>query len=127
MNHIAKSWKVLLVTAALTLPSLAFAAEPAMMKGGMMVDQKGMTLYTFDKDKDGKSMCMGECAKNWPPMMAPMDAKPMGEWKPMKRDDGTMQWTYDGKPMYTYKMDSKPGDMKGDGMMKMWHVIGEHK
>jgi predicted lipoprotein with Yx(FWY)xxD motif len=98
-----------------------------MMKGGMMVDQKGMTLYTFDKDKDGKSMCMGECAKNWPPMMAPMDAKPMGEWKPMKRDDGTMQWTYDGKPMYTYKMDSKPGDMKGDGMMKMWHVIGEHK
>jgi predicted lipoprotein with Yx(FWY)xxD motif len=29
--------------------------------------------------------------------------------------------------MYTYKMDSKPGDMKGDGMMKMWHVIGEHK
>ena len=122
MNHIAQSWKALLVTAALTLPSLAFAADPAMMKDGMMVDHKGMTLYTFDKDKDGKSMCTGECATNWPPLMAPMDAKPTGEWMPIKRDDGTMQWTYKGKPMYGYKMDKKPGDMEGEGKGCFWHM-----
>ncbi len=122
MTHIVQSWKALLVTAALMLPSLAFAADPAMMKDGMMVDQKGMTLYTFDKDKEGQSMCTGECATMWPPLMAPMDAKPTGKWMPIKRDDGTMQWAYEGKPMYGYKMDTKPGDTAGDGKGGFWHM-----
>ena len=125
MNHIAQSWKALLVTAALTLPSLAFAADPAMMKDGMMVDHKGMTVYTFDKDTGGKSMCNADCAKMWPPMMAPAGAKAEGEWTIIKRDDGTMQWAYDGKPLYTFMKDEKPGEMKGDGMKSVWHVVHE--
>ena len=39
-------------------------------KGKALVDGKGMTLYTFDKDGGGKSMCNGPCADNWPPLMA---------------------------------------------------------
>ncbi|MGE8066892.1 COG4315 family predicted lipoprotein [Pseudomonas sp. NPDC089569] len=125
MNHIAQSWKALLVTAALTLPTLALADEPAMMKGGMMVDHKGMTLYTFDKDSGGKSMCNGECAKNWPPLMAPAGAKAEGKWSVIKRDDGMMQYAYDGKPLYTFVKDTKPGDMTGDKMKDVWHVVHE--
>jgi predicted lipoprotein with Yx(FWY)xxD motif len=125
MNHIAQSWKALLVTAALTLPTLAFAADPAMMKDGMMVDHNGMTLYTFDKDSGGKSMCNDECAKNWPPMMAPAGAKAEGKWSVIKRDDGTMQYAYDGKPLYTFVKDKKPGDMTGDKMKDVWHVVHE--
>lgn len=105
MKHIAQTWKALLVTAALTLPTLAFAAEPAMMKDGMMVDHKGMTVYMYDKDSGGKSMCNGECAEYWPPMMAPAGAKPEGKWSTIKRDDGKMQWAYDGKPLYTFMKD----------------------
>lgn len=123
MNYIAQSWKALLVTAVLTLPTLALAAEPVMMKDGMMVDHKGMTVYTFDKDSGGKSMCNGDCAKNWPPMMAPAGAKAEGKFTPIKRDDGMMQWAYDGKPLYTFVKDEKPGDMKGDGMKDVWHVV----
>ena len=48
----------------------AYAADPATVKGGMFVDAKGMTLYTFDKDAGGKSACNGPCATNWPPLMA---------------------------------------------------------
>ena len=125
MKHIAQSWKALLVTAALTLPTMALAAEPAMMKDGMMVDHKGMTVYTFDKDSGGKSMCNGDCAKNWPPMMAPAGAKAEGKLTPIKRDDGTMQWAYDGKPLYTFVKDEKPGEMKGDKMKDVWHVVHE--
>jgi predicted lipoprotein with Yx(FWY)xxD motif len=125
MNHIAQSWKALLVTAALTLPTLAFAADPAMMKDGMMVDHKGMTLYTFDKDSGGKSMCNDECAKNWPPMMAPAGATADGKWSVIKRDDGKMQYAYDGKPLYTFVKDEKPGEMKGDKMKDVWHVVHE--
>ncbi|MCW8274443.1 hypothetical protein IMF27_01045 [Pseudomonas sp. PCH199] len=127
MNHIAQSWKTLLITAALTLPTLAFAAEPAMMKDGMMVDHKGMTVYTFDKDSGGKSMCNGDCAKNWPPMMAPAGAAVSGKWSTIKRDDGTMQYAYDGKPLYTFMKDKKPGDMVGDNMKDVWHAMREHK
>jgi len=123
MNYIAQSWKALLVTAVLTLPTLALAAEPVMMKDGMMVDHKGMTVYTFDKDSGGKSMCNGDCAKNWPPMMAPAGAKADGKFTLIKRDDGMMQWAYDGKPLYTFVKDEKPGEMKGDGMKDVWHVV----
>jgi predicted lipoprotein with Yx(FWY)xxD motif len=125
MKHIAQSWKALLVTAALTLPTMAFAADPAMMKDGMMVDHKGMTLYTFDKDSGGKSMCNDECAKNWPPMMAPAGATASGKWSVIKRDDGASQYAYDGKPLYTFVKDKKPGDMVGDNMKDVWHVMHE--
>ena len=79
MTQMTVSFKALLMAAALTLPGFAMAAEPAMMKDGMMVDHKGMTVYTFDKDAGGKSMCNGDCAKNWPPMMAPAGAKAEGK------------------------------------------------
>ncbi|WP_085647092.1 MULTISPECIES: hypothetical protein [unclassified Pseudomonas] len=123
MTQMTASFKALLMAAALTLPGLAMAAEPAMMKDGMMVDHKGMTLYTFDKDSGGKSMCNDDCAKNWPPLMAPADAKAEGKWTVIKRDDGMMQYAYDGKPLYTFVKDAKPGDMTGDKMKDMWHVI----
>jgi predicted lipoprotein with Yx(FWY)xxD motif len=126
MNCIAQSWKALLVTAALTLPTLAFAADPAMMKDGMMVDHKGMTLYTFDKDTGGKSVCTGECAEYWPPLKAEAGAKAEGKWTVIKRDDGTMQWAFDGKPLYYFQKDKAPGEMKGDKMKDVWHVVREH-
>ncbi|RON77284.1 hypothetical protein [Pseudomonas fluorescens] len=125
MTQMTVSFKALLMAAALTLPGFAMAAEPAMMKDGMMVDHKGMTVYTFDKDAGGKSMCNGDCAKNWPPMMAPAGAKAEGKWTVIKRDDGMMQYAYDGKPLYTFMKDEKPGEMKGDGMKDVWHVVHE--
>ncbi|BBP73765.1 MULTISPECIES: hypothetical protein [Pseudomonas] len=125
MTQMTVSFKALLMAAALTLPGFALAAEPAMMKDGMMVDHKGMTVYTFDKDAGGKSMCNGDCAKNWPPMMAPAGAKAEGKWTVIKRDDGMMQYAYDGKPLYTFMKDEKPGEMKGDGMKDVWHVVHE--
>ena len=127
MNRHSQSLKALLLAAALALPSMAFAAEPGKMTGGMMTDDKGMTLYTFDKDMGGKSMCNGDCAKNWPPLMAPADAKAEGKWTVIKRDDGMMQYAYDGKPLYTFVKDAKPGDMTGDKMKDVWHVVHEHK
>jgi predicted lipoprotein with Yx(FWY)xxD motif len=122
MTQMTASFKALLLAAAVALPSMAFAADPVMMKDGMMTDHKGMTVYTFDKDTGGKSMCNGDCEKNWPPMMAPADAKAEGKFTPIKRDDGKMQWAYDGKPLYTFTKDEKPGDTKGEGFKDMWHM-----
>ena len=123
MTQMTASFKALLLAAALTLPGLAMAADPAMEKDGMYTDQKGMTLYTFAKDSAGKSACNDKCAANWPPLMAQAGDKSMGDWTVIKRDDGTMQWAYQGMPLYTFVMDKKAGDMTGDGKMDgAWKV-----
>ena len=90
---------------------------------GTLTNAAGMTLYTYDKDSAGKSACNGGCAKNWPPMTAAAGAKATGEWSIITRDDGSKQWTYDGKPLYTWTKDQKPGDKTGDGFLNnTWHV-----
>ena len=120
MNQRTFSWKALLVTAALTLPTQAFAAEPAMTKDGMLVDHKEMTLYTFAKDADGKSMCNDKCATNWPPLMA--SKAPGADYSVITRDDGKTQLAYKGKPLYYWAKDAKPGDKTGDGVNQVWRT-----
>ena len=104
----------------------SFAAEPAMemdsSMGKIYADSKNMTLYTFDKDEAGKSNCYDKCAVNWPPFAAAADAMAEGEWTVVERTDGTKQWAYDGKPLYLYIEDKKPGDMVGEGKGGVWHV-----
>ena len=111
---------------AATLFALALSAgaqEPAKAAAdGTLIDGKGMTLYTFDRDAGGKSMCNGPCATNWPPLMAAGDAKSMGDWTVVTRDDGSKQWAYKGKPVYTWVKDTKPGDKTGDGVNSVWRT-----
>jgi predicted lipoprotein with Yx(FWY)xxD motif len=90
--------------------------------GKVLTDSKMMTLYTFDKDQPGKSNCNGMCADNWPPLMAAADAKPMGDWSIVTRDDGAKQWAYKGHPLYGWGQDHKPGDTTGDGVNSVWHA-----
>jgi hypothetical protein len=65
----------------------------------------GMTLYTHDADASGKSTCNGPCAASWPPLTAETGAKPVGKYTIVTRDDGSLQWAYDGKPLYFWKND----------------------
>jgi len=115
--------------AVLFVAGAAFAqgAEPARTadtaKGKTLVDAKGMTLYTFDKDAGAKSACNGPCATNWPPLMAGAGAKEAGAWTIVTRDDGAKQWAYKSKPLYSFAKDGKAGDVTGDGLLNgAWHV-----
>ena len=102
----------------------ASSAQPAKMEGGMLVGSNGMTLYTFDKDAagDGKSVCNGPCATNWPPLFAAAGDHAAGDWSIITRDDGKRQWAWKGKPLYFWIKDQKPGDTTGDGVNKVWHI-----
>ena len=51
------------------------------------------------------------------------DAKASGDWSVITRDDGSKQWAYKGKPLYSWAKDQKPGDMTGDGFNGIWHVV----
>jgi len=106
--------------------ALAQTAQPAKVadtsRGKALVDAKGMTLYVFDRDTAGKSACTGQCAQNWPPLAAPTNAQASGDWTIVTRDDGSKQWAYKGKPLYTWAKDTKPGDVTGDGINNVWHI-----
>lgn len=107
--------------------AFAQAAAPAKVadtaKGKALVDAKGMTLYTFDKDTGGKSACNGPCATNWPPLTVTASAQASGDWSVITRDDGAQQWAYKGKPLYAWTKDTKPGDTTGDGFLNgAWHI-----
>ena len=94
-----------------------------MNKGGALVDAKGMTLYTWDKDKEAnKSACEGNCIMTWPALTAGGADQDMGDWKVITRSDGSKQWAYKGKPLYYFVMDKAPGDQVGEGKGMVWHV-----
>lgn len=92
-------------------------------KGKVLTNESGMTLYVFDKDSGGKSACNGPCAGNWPPLMAAANSAPTGQYTIIARDDGSKQWAYKGRPLYSWKNDKKPGDISGDGFLNgAWHI-----
>lgn len=117
-----KLFSLIAGVAMLLATGTAMSADPVKTQGGMFVNSVGMTLYTFDKDTDGKSVCNGPCAANWPPLMAAASDKAEGSWTIVTRDDGGKQWAYKGKPLYTWVKDQKPGDTTGDGVGKVWNI-----
>lgn len=98
---------------------------PVKYSNGLMTGDNGMTLYTFDKDVagSGKSVCNGPCATAWPPLAAAADSTSGGDWTVITRDDGTRQWAYDGKPLYFWSKDQRPGDATGDGFNNAWRAV----
>jgi len=118
-----------LLAAAMSLAiiSSASAAPPAKTattsKGPALTDARGMSLYTFDKDSDGKSACNGPCAANWPALKAEAGDASSDNCTVIARDDGSRQWAYKGKPLYTFVKDQKAGDISGDGFLNgAWHL-----
>ena len=97
---------------------------PTKTVDGVLIGPTGMALYTFTRDTagSGKSVCNGQCAANWPPLMAEGSAKPMGDYSVVTRDDGKKQWAYKGSPLYYWVKDAKAGDRTGDGVAGAWKI-----
>ena len=103
----------------------AHAADtPLAKKSGVLVNAGGMTVYTFDKDASGAgtSACNGPCATNWPAVPAD-GAAVAAPYSTLKREDGTKQLAYKGKPLYLYSADKQAGEQKGENFKGMWHVV----
>jgi predicted lipoprotein with Yx(FWY)xxD motif len=91
--------------------------------GPVMTTPRGVTVYTFDKDQNGRSNCYADCARQWPPVTADGYAQEYGRMSLVSRADGQRQWAYDGRPLYTYAEDSRYGDVNGDNVESVWHVV----
>jgi len=97
--------------------------------GKVLVDGAGLTLYAFTADGGGKSACNGGCAANWPPL-AGGAAPTLGaglsaaDFASITRDDGSVQATFHGMPLYNYAGDKAAGDVNGQGLSGKWYVVG---
>jgi predicted lipoprotein with Yx(FWY)xxD motif len=117
---IAASILSICIAAAVAQTAPAKSADTA--KGKALVDDKGMTLYIFDRDAAGKSTCNGPCATNWPPLVPAAHARRGAAWPGAAPPHATKQWAYKGKPLYHWSKDTKPGDTSGDGVNGVWHI-----
>jgi predicted lipoprotein with Yx(FWY)xxD motif len=97
--------------------------------GKVLANPHGMTVYYYTADKPGSgvSNCTGSCATAWPPVIAPVRG-PAGVSLPgaigyIVRANGQHQVTVNGYPIYRYAGDTAPGDVNGNGISGMWHVI----
>jgi predicted lipoprotein with Yx(FWY)xxD motif len=99
--------------------------------GKILVNAGGRTLYMFAIDKGGKSVCYGQCAKFWPPLLTSTKHVVGTNVKPALlgttvRKDGKLQVTYNHRPLYTFLKDTKAGQMNGQGLNAsggLWWVM----
>ena len=88
--------------------------------GTLLVDARGMTVYSFANDTTDTSTCSGSCASNWPPV-ASSSASPTAASDvtaalgSIVRDDGSRQLTAAHHALYTFTGDTAPGQTNGHG------------
>ena len=102
--------------------------------GQFLAGAGGMSVYMFEGDLPGQgSACYDDCAKAWPPMLimagttpttdAALDAKKLGT---ITRKDGSLQVTYNGRPLYYYQRDKMAGDVFGQDIQDFgahWYLV----
>ena len=105
-------------------PEIGVNATPA---AWVLTDAGGKTLYVYDRDTTpGQSACAAACAQLWPPVLAAAVAEGFGPWSQIIRADGARQWTYKGRPLYTYAKENVPGVRFGERPENTaWHVAEE--
>jgi predicted lipoprotein with Yx(FWY)xxD motif len=96
--------------------------------GTVLADAGGRTLYGFANDDENVSRCTGGCALAWPPLLTvggPSGGEGVAADRlgTITRDDGSIQVTYNGRPLYRFSQDDKPGDAKGHGQGGVWSVV----
>lgn len=87
--------------------------------GALLADAKGMTIYAYDEDRNhlvyvrGED-CFGPCiAEMWAPVLAESQTGPIGNWSVIQVEGGQLQWAHKGQPLYTSKLENRPGDLSG--------------
>jgi predicted lipoprotein with Yx(FWY)xxD motif len=94
-------------------------ASNAALGATVLTNASGMTLYALSAERGGKFICTGSCLQVWHPVSTSAGAQPqgsVGSLGTIKRPEGGEQVTYKGMPLYTFASDTRPGDVKGQGL-----------
>jgi predicted lipoprotein with Yx(FWY)xxD motif len=105
--------------------------------GTVLVDRSGRTIYSPQQEAQGKILCTGSCLGFWFPVtVSPGTSLPAlrgasGVLGTVRRaDDGLTQLTFNGRPLYTFRLDQAPGQVHGNnfsdsfgGTSFTWQVV----
>ena len=109
--------------------------------GTVLVDTKGMSLYSPTQEASGMVRCTGSCTSIWIPLtlrngktQPVASSSLMPKLGVITRPGGTKQVTFDGRPLYTFAEDTKAGSVSGNGVSDSfggksftWHVASTGK
>jgi len=120
MKRIAFVLGVLVLFAAATSASGFERGTPTLIVkksryGEVLFDGRGFALYAFTRDRrGGPSQCYGGCAKAWPVYFASGSLRAGPGVKrsllgTTRRRNGRRQVTYNGRPLYYYVGERRPG------------------
>lgn len=147
-NNVKQVWHLVHAAAGTTDGQTSLSSTA--VKQTFLTDKNGMALYTFDKDSANVSRCTGKqdtkplnsCEARWPVFYASdLGTLPAGTKasdfgtidRPadtLKGADGkalaTKQTTYKGLPLYYWFKDDKAGDVTGDWVSGVWHLVELH-
>ena len=97
--------------------------------GQYLTGEDGKSLYMFTPDTKTASNCNGDCAASWPPFTLDAGetvkggAGVTGAFTTIARQDGSMQVTYAGHPLYYYSGDQAAGDTTGQTLFDKWYLV----
>ncbi|MFF4749389.1 COG4315 family predicted lipoprotein [Streptomyces sp. NPDC002514] len=108
------------------------AVTSAPLSAPHLININQAALYRFDDDTadPSRSACNDACAAKWPPVtvqeggnvyLAGVNPKAVGA---IRRQDGQVQITVGGQPVYRFSGDGKPGDLNGQGLDGKWFAVG---
>jgi predicted lipoprotein with Yx(FWY)xxD motif len=104
--------------------------------GTVLVNRSGKTLYSPQQEAHGTITCTGGCLSFWFPVPATAGATVhapagvTGVLGTIHRPGGLTQLTYNGKPLYTFRLDQAPGQAHGNNFTDhfgaasfTWHAV----
>ena len=86
-------------------------ASAAQMLWTRLGDEAGRTLLFPVGQQTGGASCVDACATEFPPLLAPAGAAPLGDWSLVRRPEGRLQWAYQSRPLHAWSREETPGEV----------------
>jgi predicted lipoprotein with Yx(FWY)xxD motif len=96
----------------------------------LLLTNKNFAVYYYKPDTALKATCTGQCAQDWPPVLAPQGMMTVSSSVPLPKQLSVHQTPngaqvfYDGHALYTYAADTQPGNATGRGEDMQWYLVG---
>jgi predicted lipoprotein with Yx(FWY)xxD motif len=99
-------------------------------KVNVLMTNKGFAVYYYRADTMFKATCTGQCAHDWPPILAPQGMMTISSSMTLPRQLSVHQTAngaqvfYDSHALYTYAADMQPGTATGRAQDMLWYLVG---
>jgi plastocyanin/predicted lipoprotein with Yx(FWY)xxD motif len=116
------------VAASAAVLQVTVARDPKL--GAFLAGADGRSLYLLTADSMNTTTCTGGCATAWPAFevtssggVTAGDGVTGALATTTRADDGKLQVTYNGIPLYYFAKDAKAGDINGQGVRGVWFLV----